>query len=241
MTDGTLLTKIVNEQPMYVYFDVDERSLLRLHAAAIGRAATRRPAALRDLEIPCYRAVGRREGFSARRASSTLPRREVNRQHRHRALRGVFENEDRSLVSGLFVRIRIPVSKPYQALLIPERALATDQNIKFVYVVGEDGDGGAPQRRARRPARRPAHRHVGADRGRTGHREGPAARQAGTEGGAEAEPTARRRPSHGDAARRCHAARATHPRRELARKHARALTPWRSSSSTDRSSPRSSP
>ena len=52
-------------------------------------------------------------------------------------LRGVFENEDRDLASGLFVRVRIPVSKPYQALLIPERALATDQNIKFVYVVGE--------------------------------------------------------------------------------------------------------
>jgi len=42
-------------------------------------------------------------------------------------------------VSGLFVRVRVPVSKPYEALLIPERALATDQNIKFVYVVGNDG------------------------------------------------------------------------------------------------------
>jgi multidrug efflux system membrane fusion protein len=30
------------------------------------------------------------------------------------------------------------VSKPYEALLVPERALATDQNIKFVYVVGDD-------------------------------------------------------------------------------------------------------
>src|SRR5262249_6390087 len=45
----------------------------------------------------------------------------------------------RALASGLFVRVKIPVSKPYDALLIPERALATDQNIKFVYVVGADG------------------------------------------------------------------------------------------------------
>ena len=51
----------------------------------------------------------------------------------------MFANKDRDLASGLFVRVRIPVSKPYQALLIPERALATDQNIKFVYVVGSDG------------------------------------------------------------------------------------------------------
>src|SRR5262249_36548267 len=54
-------------------------------------------------------------------------------------VRGVFENKDRALASGLFARVRIPASDPYQALLIPERALATDQNVKFVYVVGSDG------------------------------------------------------------------------------------------------------
>ena len=51
-------------------------------------------------------------------------------------IRACFANEDRALASGLFVRVKIPVSKPYEALMIPERALATDQNIKFVYVVG---------------------------------------------------------------------------------------------------------
>jgi hypothetical protein len=51
----------------------------------------------------------------------------------------VFPNANRELASGLFVRIQIPVSKPYEALLIPEQALATDQSIKFVYVVGSDG------------------------------------------------------------------------------------------------------
>ena len=64
---------------------------------------------------------------------------EVNASTGTARLRGVFANEDRALASGLFVRVRIPVSKPYQALLIPERALATDQSIKFVYVVGSDG------------------------------------------------------------------------------------------------------
>ena len=51
----------------------------------------------------------------------------------------MFENADHALSSGLFVRLQIPVTKPYEALLIPERALSTDQNVKFVYVVGEDG------------------------------------------------------------------------------------------------------
>ncbi len=54
-------------------------------------------------------------------------------------IRGVFENKDDALASGLFVRVRIPASQPYQAILIPERALATDQSVKYVYVVGEDG------------------------------------------------------------------------------------------------------
>ena len=54
-------------------------------------------------------------------------------------VRGIFENKDRALTSGLFVRVRIPAGDPYQALLIPERAIATDQSVKFVYVVGTDG------------------------------------------------------------------------------------------------------
>jgi RND family efflux transporter MFP subunit len=54
-------------------------------------------------------------------------------------IRGVFANPERTLVSGLFVRVRIPVSQPYEALLVPERALAADQSIKYVYVVGADG------------------------------------------------------------------------------------------------------
>ena len=48
-------------------------------------------------------------------------------------------NEDRALASGLFVRVRIPLSKePYSALMVPERALATDLSVKYVYVVGSE-------------------------------------------------------------------------------------------------------
>jgi RND family efflux transporter MFP subunit len=53
-------------------------------------------------------------------------------------IRAVFPNKERDLASGLFVRVRVPMGKPYQALLIPEKALATDQSVKFVYVVGGD-------------------------------------------------------------------------------------------------------
>jgi RND family efflux transporter MFP subunit len=137
MGSGTLLTTIVNEQPMYVYFDVDERSLLRY----LGRrsdAQASSPGSLRDLGLACYVQLADEVDFK-HEGQIDFASAQVNAGTGTARLRAVFKNEDRELVSGLFVRIRIPVGKPYQALLIPERALATDQNIKYVYIVGDDG------------------------------------------------------------------------------------------------------
>src|SRR5262249_31398571 len=50
-------------------------------------------------------------------------------------VRGLFPNPDQFLAPGLFGRVRLPVSDPHKAVLIPERALATDQGKKFVWVV----------------------------------------------------------------------------------------------------------
>jgi len=136
LTNGTLLTRIVAEQPMYVYFDVDERSLLRYMRQ---RAETRKsPGSLRDLGIPCYLQLADEKDYSHEGKLDFIAT-TVNRTTGTARLRGVFANANRELASGLFVRLRIPVSQPYQALLIPEQALATDQNLKFVYVVGADG------------------------------------------------------------------------------------------------------
>jgi RND family efflux transporter MFP subunit len=137
MTSGTLLTKIVNENPMYVYFDVDERSLLRYMRR---RAETRQtaPGSLRTLGIPVYLQLADETEFS-HEGTLDFVETEVSKTTGTARIRGVFPNEDRSLASGLFVRVQIPVSEPYQALLIPEAALATDQSVKYVYVVGADG------------------------------------------------------------------------------------------------------
>jgi RND family efflux transporter MFP subunit len=132
---GTLLTKIVKEKPMYVYFDVDERSLLKYMKM---RKPDEAPGNLRDLGIPCSLQLADEDDFS-HEGQLDFASAEVNKSTGTARIRGVFPNEDRSLVSGLFVRVRIPVSKPYQALMVPERALASDQNLKFVYVVGSDG------------------------------------------------------------------------------------------------------
>ncbi len=135
-SSGTLLTKIVNEQPMYVYFDVDERSLLRyMRQRSPEKAATGN---LSDLGVECFVQLADEKDFP-HRGMIDFASAEVNASTGTARLRAVFENADHVLSSGLFVRIKIPVSKPYQALLIPERALSTDQNAKFVYVVGDDG------------------------------------------------------------------------------------------------------
>jgi RND family efflux transporter MFP subunit len=137
LSNGTLLTTIVSEQPMYVYFDVDERSLLGYLKQRPQADLSKDPGSLRELKIPCYVQLADEKDFPHEGALDFVSA-EVNRGTGTARLRGVFDNKDRSLMSGLFVRIRIPISKPYQALLIPEQALVTDQNIRFVYVVNND-------------------------------------------------------------------------------------------------------
>ncbi|MCE9555933.1 MAG: efflux RND transporter periplasmic adaptor subunit [Planctomycetes bacterium] len=133
---GTELTKLVKEQPMYAYFDVDERSLLGY--MKLRPESESAPGSLRKLGIPCFLQLANEKDFT-HEGQLDFASAEVNYGTGTARLRGVFPNKKRELASGLFVRVRIPVSKPYQALLIPERALATDQDIKFVYVVGSDG------------------------------------------------------------------------------------------------------
>jgi multidrug efflux pump subunit AcrA (membrane-fusion protein) len=54
-------------------------------------------------------------------------------------LRATFDNADRALYPGLYVRVRLPLGTPYQATLVSEQALSTDQGQKFVYVVNKAG------------------------------------------------------------------------------------------------------
>jgi RND family efflux transporter MFP subunit len=136
LSSGSLLTKIVQEQPMHVYFDVDERSLLSYMRQRRGQRDSA-PGSLRDQEVPCYLQLADETDFS-HQGKLDFAAAEVQSTTGTARIRGVFANPNRALVSGLFVRVRIPVSEPYQACMIPEPAILTDQNVKFVYVLGED-------------------------------------------------------------------------------------------------------
>jgi multidrug efflux pump subunit AcrA (membrane-fusion protein) len=53
--------------------------------------------------------------------------------------RGTFNNADRHFKPGLFARVRVPIGGSYEALLVTESALGTDQGQKFVLVVDAQG------------------------------------------------------------------------------------------------------
>ena len=130
---ATLLTTIVSLNPLYLYGDADERSVLKyLH---LRREGTRVSA--RDELIPAEMGLADEAGFPHKGYMDFVDNRIDPGTGTMRA-RGVFSNADHSLSPGFFGRIRIPGSGKYPALLIPDRALGSDQAQKFVYVVNAE-------------------------------------------------------------------------------------------------------
>jgi RND family efflux transporter MFP subunit len=133
LTGGTLLTTIVSVDPMYAYFDVDERTVLRIkQLIREGKLGTPD-----NVEVPVWLGLANEDGFPHRGTINFVDN-QVNTKTGTLKVRGVFPNKDETLSPGYFARVRVPVSAPHKALLITERALDTDQGQKIVYVVDKD-------------------------------------------------------------------------------------------------------
>jgi RND family efflux transporter MFP subunit len=130
--DTTLLATIVSQDPMYVYFDMDETTLLRL--MRLSREAKAKPRA--DGQTPALLALPDEDGFPRQGIVNFVDNR-VNADTGTIQARAVFPNADGMLVPGLFARIRLPLGAPRQALLVPEEAVLVDQGVKLVYVVDD--------------------------------------------------------------------------------------------------------
>lgn len=128
---ATILTTVVSLDPLYFYGDADERAILKY--LRLRREGKRESA--RDKAIPAEMALSDETGFPHQGYLDFVDNRVDPNTGTVRA-RGVFANEDHSLSPGFFARIRIPGSGKYPAVLIPDRALGSDQSQKFVYVVG---------------------------------------------------------------------------------------------------------
>src|SRR5439155_4673934 len=123
----TLLTTIVSVDPVYVYADVDEDTLLRFNALARAKKLETNDAGL----IPVELQLADEDGFPHRGSIESFDNR-LDPNTGSILLRAVFPNADGRVVPGLFARIRVPLSERHAALLVEERAIGTDQSQKFV-------------------------------------------------------------------------------------------------------------
>jgi RND family efflux transporter MFP subunit len=130
---GTLLTTIVSVDPVYAYFDVDERTVLRVRKLIReGKAKS-----AREKELPVSLSLADEEGFPHAGTVNFVDN-QVNPKTGTLRVRGTFPNKDEAISPGFFARVHVPIGFPRKALLITDRAIDTDQGQKIVYVV--DGE-----------------------------------------------------------------------------------------------------
>lgn len=130
-----LLTTLVSVSPIYASFDTDEQIVVK--ALQDLQSGQRGHSARQLIErIPVQMGTGT-TGGTPHTGRLQLIDNQVDAKSGTVRLRAVFDNEDGGLMPGQFARIRMGHARNTQALLINERAVGTDQNKKFVMVVGE--------------------------------------------------------------------------------------------------------
>jgi RND family efflux transporter MFP subunit len=136
--ESTLLTTMVQYDPMYAYFDLNEREVLALlDQTTERRTGEDRERRLAEIRIEIGRAND--EGYPHVGQMSYADQ-GVDPGTGTFLIRGVFPNpEPFHLVPGLFVRGRTPARERQDALLVSERALGADQSGRYVLVVDEEG------------------------------------------------------------------------------------------------------
>ena len=128
--EATLLTTIVALDPIYVSFEADEQTFL--HFVDLARAGGRDSA---HATVPIQLTLANEEKSRHEGRLSFLDN-QINPATGTIRGRAVFRNRDHALTPGAFARLRLPGSVGYRALLIQDRAVATDLDKRYVYVVG---------------------------------------------------------------------------------------------------------
>jgi membrane fusion protein, multidrug efflux system len=125
---ATTLATIVQIDPIYVYFTVSEPQILAL----------RRGSDLNSVSsVPVEIGLQDEEGYPHKgHLDYTAP--QLDPSTGTLTMRAVFENKDRALLAGLFVRVRMPMAHEDKALLTRDEAIGTSQEGSYVLVVGAD-------------------------------------------------------------------------------------------------------
>ena len=144
-TGSRPLVTVVSTKPIHVYFEADERSVLRSRARAQAARAEREmiggePVAwrnIRELAIPVEVALVADEGFPRQGVLDFVDVAAAATTGTIRC-RAELANADELVLPGMFVRVRLPAGDPQPAVLVPERAIGIDQGRRYVCVVGPD-------------------------------------------------------------------------------------------------------
>ena len=129
----TQLATIVQLDPIYVNFNVNEQDVLRIRAEARRLGMTASDLTKLPIEVGLQTEEGYPHKGNLDYASPT-----INQSTGTLAVRGVLANPDRVLLPGYYVRVRVPFSKQENALLVPDVALGSDQSGRYVLVVNGD-------------------------------------------------------------------------------------------------------
>jgi len=130
--DQTVLTTIVSTGRIYAYFDMDDTTVLRVRQLAREAKAK---FGQEGAGAPVYLRLENEKGFPHQgqinfEDNTITPRTGTLR------VRGVFANQDGALQPGYFVRLRVPIGTPHQALLVPDRAIDNERGIAARGCVG---------------------------------------------------------------------------------------------------------
>lgn len=132
----TMLTTIVSLDPIHFVFDMSESEFLSFQrAAAEGRLQS-----TRDDTVPAFvRLFDEKDWSHKREGRLNFVDNQIERGTGTIRVRAVFPNPDLLITPGQFGRLRLPGSRPYAAILVPDEALVTDQARKLVMVMKDDG------------------------------------------------------------------------------------------------------
>ncbi|MBN1395014.1 MAG: efflux RND transporter periplasmic adaptor subunit [Pirellulales bacterium] len=138
--DQSLLTTVVSQDPMYVYFDVDEHAMLRIE-----RMFQRGVIDEKEMKVGFPVDIGLADEGDAfpHRGRIDYIGNQTDPGTGTRQVRGLFSNPPlkyknyRLLTPGMFVRIRLPIGAPHDAILVPQEAVGTDQGKKYLKVVND--------------------------------------------------------------------------------------------------------
>jgi len=130
---ATLLTTIVPHDPIDCYFEVDERRVLRFTRMFFEGKTDGRGGERPEVEI----AVSDSNTFEFK-GKIDFSENQLDKETATIQIRARVENKNRFLTPGLFARVRLPIGRPTEALLVRDSALGFDQSRRFAWVVGAD-------------------------------------------------------------------------------------------------------